>query len=39
MGKKYLQPFRSDVRKKYAIGINFSAEKRAVDDYLVKDIS
>ena len=36
--KKYLQPFHSDMRKKYAIGINFSAEKRAVDDYLVKEI-
>ena len=36
--KKYLQPFQSDVRKKYAIGINFSAEKRAVDEYLVKEI-
>jgi hypothetical protein len=37
--KKYLQPFESDVRKKCAIGINFSAEKRAVDDYLMKEIS
>jgi len=37
--KKYLQPFQSDVRKKYAIGINFSGEKRAVDDYLVTEIS
>ncbi len=36
--KKYLQPFQSDARKKYAIGINFSGEKRAVDDYLVKEI-
>lgn len=36
--KKYLHPFQSDVRKKCAIGINFSTEKRAVDDYLVKEI-
>jgi hypothetical protein len=36
--KKYLQPFQSDVWKKYAIGINFSAEKRAVDDYLMKEV-
>lgn len=36
---KYLQPFQSDARKKYAIGINFSADKRAVDDYLERDIS
>ena len=36
---KYLQPFQSDARKKCAIGINFSAEKRAVDDYLVTEIS
>jgi len=37
--KKYLQPFQSDMREKYAIGINFSDEKRAVNDYLVKEIS
>ena len=36
--KKYLQPFQSDTRKKCAVGINFSADKRAVDDYLVKAI-
>jgi hypothetical protein len=36
--KKYLQPFQSDARKKYAIGINFSAEKRAVDEYLMQEI-
>jgi hypothetical protein len=36
--KKYIQPFQSDIRKKIAIGINFSGEKRAVDDYLVKEI-
>jgi hypothetical protein len=36
--KKYLHPFQSDVRKKCAVGINFSTEKRAVDDYLVKEI-
>ncbi len=35
---KYIQPFQSDSRKKYAIGINFSGENRAVDQYLVKEI-
>lgn len=38
IGKKYLQPFQSDSRKKCAIGINFSGEKRAVDDYMVNEI-
>jgi hypothetical protein len=37
MEKKYLHPFLADPRKKIAIGINFSSEKRAVDQYLVKE--
>jgi len=36
--KNYLRPFQSDPRKKIAIGINFSTEKRAVDEYLVKEL-
>jgi len=36
--KNYLRPFQSDPRKKVAIGINFSTEKRAVDEYLVKEL-
>jgi hypothetical protein len=36
--KNYLRPFHSDARKKIAIGINFSSEKREVDDYLVKEL-
>lgn len=35
--KNYIRPFQSDPRKKIAIGINFSGEKRAVDDYLMKE--
>jgi len=38
MEKHYLSPFQSDPRKKIAIGINFSSEKRAVDEYLVKEM-
>ncbi len=36
--KNYLRPYQSDKRKKRAIGINFSSEKRAVQDYLVKEV-
>ena len=36
--KGYLNPFQSDKRKKCAIGINFSSEKRAVDAYLVNEL-
>ncbi len=36
--KGYLDPFLSDKRKKCAIGVNFSSEKRAVDGYLVKEL-
>jgi hypothetical protein len=36
--KGYLRSHQSDVRKKIAIGINFSSEKRAVEDFLVKEM-
>ncbi|HJT73982.1 MAG TPA: AAA family ATPase, partial [Chitinophaga sp.] len=36
--KGYLRPYQTDARKKIAIGINFSSEKRNVQDYLVKEI-
>ncbi len=35
--KDYLRPYQLDPRKKVAIGINFSSEKKAVNDYLIKD--
>jgi hypothetical protein len=35
--KKYLQPYQSDPRQKVAIGVNFSSEKREIDEYLVQD--
>ncbi|MGV8095658.1 MAG: AAA family ATPase [Mangrovibacterium sp.] len=35
--KGYLQPYQSDLRPKVAIGINFSSEKRAIEQYLVKE--
>ncbi|HEY4062251.1 MAG TPA: AAA family ATPase [Puia sp.] len=34
----YLQPYKSDKRKKVAIGINFSSEDRKIKDYLVKEL-
>ncbi|HEX6428439.1 MAG TPA: PD-(D/E)XK nuclease domain-containing protein, partial [Niastella sp.] len=37
--KKYLHPFQTDPRKKIAIGINFSSEKRAADHFLAKEFS
>ena len=36
--KGYLRPYQMDASKKIAIGINFSSEKRAVQDFLVKEI-
>ncbi|QHS63166.1 ATP-binding protein [Chitinophaga agri] len=36
--KGYLRPYGSDARKKIAIGINFSSEKRAVEDFLVREV-
>jgi len=36
--KDYFRPFRSDNRKKVAIGISFSTERKAIDAYLVKDL-
>jgi hypothetical protein len=35
--KGYLQPYQSDPRQKVAIGINFSSEKREIEQYLVKE--
>jgi hypothetical protein len=35
--KGYLHPYQSDTRQKVAIGINFSSEKRAIEQYLVKE--
>ncbi|MGV8090976.1 MAG: AAA family ATPase [Mangrovibacterium sp.] len=35
--KGYLHPYQSDARQKVAIGINFSSEKRAIEQYLVKE--
>lgn len=35
--KNYLAPYQSDPRKKISVGINFSAEKRMVEDYLIKN--
>jgi hypothetical protein len=37
--KKYLQRYQGDSRKKVAIGINFSSEKREIEGYLVKEWS
>ena len=36
--KGYLRPFQTDPRKKIAIGVNFSSEKRAVDAYVIKEV-
>jgi hypothetical protein len=35
--KGYLRPYQLDQRKKIAIGINFSSEKRSVEEFLVKE--
>jgi hypothetical protein len=35
--KEYLHPYRSDPRRKVAVGINVSSEKREIDEYLVKE--
>ncbi len=35
--KGYLQPWQADPRQKVAIGINFSSEKREIEQYLVKE--
>ncbi|MGV8091887.1 MAG: AAA family ATPase [Mangrovibacterium sp.] len=35
--KGYLHPYQSDLRQKVAIGINFSSEKREIEQYLVKE--
>ncbi|SFD59626.1 PD-(D/E)XK nuclease superfamily protein [Chitinophaga sp. CF118] len=36
--KGYLRSYQLDARKKIAIGINFSSEKRSVEEFLVKEI-
>jgi hypothetical protein len=36
--KGYLRSYQLDARKKIAIGINFSSEKRSVEEFLVKGI-
>ncbi|SFC09378.1 PD-(D/E)XK nuclease superfamily protein [Parapedobacter composti] len=36
--KDYFRPFQSDGRKKVAIGVRFSSEKKAVEAYLVRDV-
>jgi len=36
--KGYLRSYELDPRKKIAVGINFSAEKRAVSEFLVKEL-
>ena len=38
LDKGYLRPYILDARKKVAVGINFSSEKRMVEDYQVKEI-
>jgi hypothetical protein len=37
-GKYYFRPFRNDSRKKIAVGVNFSSEKKAVSEYQVKQL-
>jgi Protein of unknown function (DUF1703). len=37
--RNYLGAFKSDPRKKMAIGINFSSESRSVNEHLVKKIT
>ena len=36
--KQYLAPFVADQRKKTAVGVNFSSEKWAVENYLVQEV-
>ncbi|SEV89902.1 PD-(D/E)XK nuclease superfamily protein [Chitinophaga sp. YR573] len=36
--KGYLRSYQSDARKKIAIGINFSSEKRSVEEFLIKEM-
>lgn len=36
--KGYLRSYQSDTRKKIAIGINFSSEKRSVEEFLMKEM-
>jgi hypothetical protein len=36
--KGYLRSYQSDARKKIAIGINFSSEKRSVEEFLSKEM-
>jgi len=33
--KGYAQPFAQDPRKLFKIGINFSSEKKLIDDWLI----
>jgi hypothetical protein len=37
-GNGYLWPYQSDPRQKTIIGINFSSEKRQVEDYEIKEV-
>jgi hypothetical protein len=36
--KGYLRSYQLDARKKIAIGINFSSEKRSVEEFLIKEM-
>jgi hypothetical protein len=36
--KEYLRSYQTDARKKVGIGINFSSEKRAVEEFLMKEV-
>lgn len=36
--KGYLRPYQLDTRKQIAIGINFSSEKRSVEEFLTKEV-
>lgn len=36
--REYLKPFKTDPRKKVAIGVNFSSEKKAVADYEIMEV-
>ncbi|SEO17531.1 PD-(D/E)XK nuclease superfamily protein [bacterium A37T11] len=38
LDKNYFRPFQADDRKKIAIGINFSSEKKAISEYEVKEL-
>ncbi|OMP79564.1 ATP-binding protein [[Flexibacter] sp. ATCC 35208] len=37
--KGYLRPYQLEDRKKIAIGISFSSEKRSVEEFLVKEVN